>query len=448
MSDFDASRSAPMAAQAAPNPLVPASNYFSKEYAELENERLWPRIWQMVCREEEIPSVGDFHTYEIVDESIVIIRTAPDEIKAFYNVCPHRGRRLITGCGHASRLQCRFHGWQFDLDGRNVAVVDREDWGDTLTDADLALKPVKVGRWSGWVYINMDPASESLEEALSPAKAFLDPFNWAGLRYYWRKSTILPCNWKIALEAFNEGYHLQQVHRQMLRYFDDVTESRVYGRHSMFGYWGALKGGWRSRRLGGPKEGDDLRAALVDYMEDMLATLNAAEPINMVEPARRLMAEVAADASEDEVFARFGQFAYEHAVSQGIEYPPVTPEQMDAVGNDWHIFPNHIILPGPTAVLSYRARPNGHDPDTCRWDVYALRRYPVGKEPPLAPTEWSDDIGDESFWGKILVQDFVNFADMQRGVKSRAFTVARTNPVQEMAVANLHRGVQEFIDRP
>jgi hypothetical protein len=232
----------------------------------------------------------------------------------------------------------------------------------------------------------------------------------------------------------------------MLRYFDDVTESRTYGRHSMFGYWGALKGGWRSRRLGGPKAGDDLRAALVDYMEDMLATLNAAEPLNLVEPARRLMVEVPATASETEVFTRFGQFAYEHAIAQGMDYPPITAEQVDAVGNDWHIFPNQIILPGVTAVLSYRARPHGHDPNWCVWDVMSLRRYAPGKESG-AQVEWSDDLTDASFWGKILTQDYSNMAEVQRGLKSRGFGGCRTNPLQERAVANLHRGIRDFLER-
>lgn len=447
MHELDPAPLKPHSPQEPLEPFIPASNYTSREFAELENERLWPRVWQMACREEEIPNVGDFYTYDIVDDSIVVVRTGTDEIKAFHNVCSHRGRRLTAGCGHADRFYCKFHGWQYDLNGRCTKVVDRNDWGNTLKDRDIALKSVKVGRWAGWVYINMDPHSESLEEALGAAKTFLDPFQWQGLRYHWRKSAIVACNWKVAIESFNEGYHLQATHRQMLRYFDDITESRTYGRHSMFGYWGALKGGWRSRRLGGPKKGDDLRAGLVDYMQDMLETLNAAEPINLVEASRRLMAEVPETASEEEIFAQFGRFAYEHAVAQGIQYPPITPEQIDAAGVDWHLFPNQIILPGVTAVLAYRGRPNGHDPDSCIWDVFSLRRYPPGKEPG-AELEWSDDLTDVSFWGKILTQDFGNMAEVQRGLKSRAFAGCRTNPVQERPVANLHRGIQELIDRP
>ena len=126
---------------------VPASDYISPDFAALEDELLWPRVWQMACREEDIPEVGDFHTYEIVDESIVVVRTAPDEVKAFYNVCPHRGNRLVAGCGHVQRFRCSFHGWQFNLDGSPHYVVDRDDWGDKLPDEEISLSEVKVGRY-------------------------------------------------------------------------------------------------------------------------------------------------------------------------------------------------------------------------------------------------------------------------------------------------------------
>jgi len=92
--------------------LVAKEAYYQPEYLALEKERLWPRTWQMACRAEEIPEVGDYLTYEIADESIVIVRAAQDRLNAFFNVCRHRGRRITKGCGQATRLRCPFHGWQ------------------------------------------------------------------------------------------------------------------------------------------------------------------------------------------------------------------------------------------------------------------------------------------------------------------------------------------------
>jgi phenylpropionate dioxygenase-like ring-hydroxylating dioxygenase large terminal subunit len=422
---------------------VPASDYLSREFLELEKQRLWPRAWQMACREEEIPKVGDYYTYEILDDSIVVVRTEPDQIRAYHNVCPHRGRRLTDGCGHTARFHCRFHGWQWDLAGKNTLVVDREDWAGALSDEDVALRTVRVETWSGWVYVNMDPDCAPLAEWLAPAKAMLDPFELGGLRYQWRKSTILPCNWKVALEAFNEGYHVQTTHRQMLEYMDDVTVSHEHGRHAMFAYWKALPMGSRSRRLGGPL-GDDIRPGILAYMEDMAATLNAGSSVRAVHAARRVMQEVPPGKTPTEVLTAFAGFIRENAEADGAGFPPITPQQIYAAGIDWHLFPNQIMLQSPTGLLGYRARPNGDDPDSCLWDVYSLQRYPAGQEPKVVQ-EWCDDLTDESFWGRILCQDYDNMAALQRGMKSRGFAGSRPNPVQERAVSNFHRALHDFV---
>src|SRR5579859_117386 len=114
--------------------------YLSEAYARAENEKLWGKVWQVACRAEEIPRVGDYVTYDILDESIIVARVAVDRIAAYYNVCAHRGRRLTEGCGHTVRFVCKFHGWKWNLDGTNSEVLCREEWGDTLDDAYLKLQ--------------------------------------------------------------------------------------------------------------------------------------------------------------------------------------------------------------------------------------------------------------------------------------------------------------------
>lgn len=426
--------------------VVAADHYISPEFAKIEAEKLWYRVWQMACREEEIPNVGDYYTYDIVDQSIIVIRVAADEIKAYYNVCPHRGRTITEGCGHAARLFCKFHGWSWKLDGTIAKVVDRHEWPEeSLTDDDLNLVPVKVGRWSGWVYINMDPDSISLEEHLAPAKAYLDPYDIGGMNYHWRKSTIFDCNWKVALEAFNEGYHVQTTHNQMLRYMDDWTQSYARGRHSHFGYWESMPMGSRSARLTDGKPTEDIRPGIRDYMEDMAATLNAGSSVQTVFAARRVEQEVPPGTPPMEVLAKFGQYIYENAASQGLQWPSITPEQMYAAGVDWHLFPNQIMLMGPTGLLGYRARPFGNDPDKCVWDVYSLQRYPEGQVPKVEH-EWSQDHGDVDFWGLILTQDYQNMGQVQKGMKSKGFKGAKPNPRQEIAVINFHRSLDDFVE--
>jgi len=198
--------------------IIPVEAYTSEAYARAENEKLWPKVWQVACRVEEIPNVGDYVTYDILDESIIVVRSAPEKISAYYNVCQHRGRRLAEGCGQTKRFVCRFHGWSWNLKGENTFVLDPQDWGKCLTPENLHLKEVKVDTWGGWVWINMDPDSESLKDYLEPAVSMLNPFELEKMRYRWRKWLYFPSNWKVALEAFNESYHTDASHPQITRF--------------------------------------------------------------------------------------------------------------------------------------------------------------------------------------------------------------------------------------
>src|SRR6476660_4323237 len=140
--------------------VVPGSRYTSREYFDLEMERLWPRVWQVACREEEVPAPGDFVEYTIGEQSILVVRGDGGDIKAYFNSCPHRGTRLASGVGSfaASQVRCPYHGWRWDLDGDIVEVVGRHDLPATLTDCLLWPGQVQVGRWGGFVFVNMDPA--------------------------------------------------------------------------------------------------------------------------------------------------------------------------------------------------------------------------------------------------------------------------------------------------
>ncbi|HTZ69135.1 MAG TPA: Rieske (2Fe-2S) protein, partial [Acetobacteraceae bacterium] len=97
---------------------VPKDGFISTEFMRLENDRMWPKVWQIACREEEIPNPGDYVTYEIAGEPLIVVRTTPDKIKCFYNVCQHRGRVIKEQpFGSTKFLYCRYHGWRWTLDG-------------------------------------------------------------------------------------------------------------------------------------------------------------------------------------------------------------------------------------------------------------------------------------------------------------------------------------------
>lgn len=442
-------------ADAVRDDFIPKEDYLSKEFAELEAENLWPKVWQIACRLEEIPNKGDYVTYDIVDESIIVVRAGdgPDgpndgDVKAFYNVCPHRGNQLAEGCGSAKQFVCSFHGWRFGLDGRNIAVIDRDDWGGCLTDDDIRLGEVKVGIWGGWVWINMDPACQPLDEFLEPMKALCDKYEFEKLRFAWYRTTIVPANWKTVVEAFTEFYHVQKTHEQMLVYTQDYSTSRGMGRHGWISYdSGAGLPIGRSPRLP-PKEEPDFRNYIFEYARQFKYDLNAMQTDRAYQAAQRLRDEVAADADPGDVIAKWGEFTYQAAIDSGAGWPAeLTPEYMAESGFDWHVFPNTVFLhPAVEAVLWYRMRPNGRDQESCIFDVWSLERFPPGEEPPLKREFYRD--WREAEWPLIYTQDFQNIPKVQKGMRSRGFKGGRTSPVQERAIANFHRVLRRFLEDP
>ena len=424
---------------------IDAADYLSPDFFRLENEKLWPRAWQIACRAEELQQVGDYVTYDILDESIIVLR-APGGIRAFYNVCQHRGRQLTEGCGHLQKLQCRYHGWQWDLDGNNTGVVDLEDWQCKMSQAELALPEVRVGLWGGWVFINMDEQAVSLEQWLEPAKSVLDPLELEAQRYYWRKSTVIPCNWKVTLEAFSEAYHVQTTHRHMLpTYKDDRSTAYAYGNHGMFGsYYADRPLGAGSPRVGPPNA--DVRKMLYKHMTAMKRDLNAGSASRGADAAEHVYNTLPADASAREVAAAFRDAMRVVNEKSGGGYPNITPEQIKRVGQSWHIFPNLVMLPTPIGTLFYRSRPC-RDQDHCIFEVHALERYEPGTEPETE-LELVEDFRDYDAFRLILSQDFSNIPYVQKGMKSRGFNKARCNPLQEVAVSNFHRALYEFLEIP
>ena len=196
---------------------VPKERYFDPEFYRAEVELLWPRVWQMACRLEEIPEPGDFAEYEILDQSVIVLRTENLGVRAFHNVCRHRGVRVAPGRGsRRGGFVCPFHGWCYGTDGRNTRVTQAQSFAEpNLEPADLDLTPVRCEVWGGCAWINLDDAAPPLRECLEPAATVLDAWKVESLRAEWWYACRLPVNWKLAEEAFFEQYHVLQTHPQL-----------------------------------------------------------------------------------------------------------------------------------------------------------------------------------------------------------------------------------------
>jgi phenylpropionate dioxygenase-like ring-hydroxylating dioxygenase large terminal subunit len=431
-----------------PDFMIQKDVYFSPQVAALEKQRLWPRVWQVVCRLEELPAVGSFVTYEILDESIFVIRTAADRVQAFHNVCQHRGRRLLEGRGKTQQIACRFHGWRYNIDGSIHTVVERDDWAGCphMTDADLGLRPVRVDTWRGWVFVNFDGQALPLDQYLAPVPDVVGPWEFEKWRARWHKAVIVKCNWKVALEAFNEFYHVTATHAQLQRYQDDISRCEVHGIHGMMKYPAAMNRMWGSPavRTGMPIPAD-YRKSVISALHEFEQTFKAIWSPRAVMASHRVMTELPADAPPEVVLGKMMQYWQEAAIAEGAGWPTITLEQMERAGYDWHVFPNFIFLMGPDGGIFYRIRPNGDDPESCIFDIWSLVRYVPGGEPDVEH-EFYDPWQKCDTLGLLLTQDFMNMEQVHRGMKSSGFAASRTNPLQESVLVNFHRVLREYLE--
>ena len=433
----------------------PVDAFLSPEYAAAEGDLLWAKVWQHAGRAEEIPNPGDFITYDIGNDSIIIVRTSPDTIKAWHNVCPHRGRQLINTpetenriCGHRKNFVCGFHGWTFDLDGTNTYVLEPGDWKRALTPERTALSPVQVDTWGGWIFINMDPDCVPLRDYLEPAKPILDPFEFEAMRFKWRQWVVYPSNWKTALEAFMEPYHVQGTHPQFLEYGEYYAYSKAYGLHGVSGF---DERDAEKKKIGGSSsvtragKGADPRASTYQLARENYETVNfSSSTETLVNAAKRLVDELPEGTPPGAVIAHWMASAKADDKARGVIWPELTAEQLSLAGLAWSIFPNMAILQGRTFALCYRARPYGDDPNQCIFESYALERYPEGQEP---KTEWVNAEPTAEKWGSVLAQDFSNMKWVQKGMKSRGFRGPLPNPHQERKVTNFHRNLARYMGR-
>ena len=428
--------------------VVPVEAYISADYVTLERDRLWRKVWLQACRLEEILEVGAYVTYDILDDSVIILRQAIDRIGAFYNVCSHRGRRLIdtppgekNAHGEKIRFTCGFHGWVYDLEGHCSFIPEMKDWQGSLGADRTRLGPVQVDTWGGWVWINLDPDAGPLLDYLEPAASMLDPFQLENMRPRWRRWIEFDCNWKVAMEAFAEVYHVEATHPEFMAFGDFKGWARTQELHSNIGYEAPqdMDENQAKLRIG---SGDDPRRSTADMQTYIWEHVNTNTTSTLVDAAVRLPDELPEGTAAPEVLKHWLESARRDDAARGVIWPVVDPRHTAASGTSWQIFPNFQIGHAVNNALCYSARPNGYDPDKCIFEVSVYELYPKGEEP---FTKWTYTERDDPAWGTVLVQDFNNMAAVQKGLKTGGFRGCQPNPFRERSIANLHRNLARYV---
>jgi nitrite reductase/ring-hydroxylating ferredoxin subunit len=426
--------------------ILPVEAYISQDYARAERDLLWRKVWLQVGRVEEIPEVGDFMTYDILDDSVIIARSAPDRISAYHNVCMHRGRKLVdtpkgerNATGKKMQFRCGFHGWRYDLEGNCTFIAEEQDWKGAVTRESSHLPEVRVDTWGGWIFINLDPDGGPLRDYLEPMATMVEPFEPQNMRFRWRKWFVADCNWKVALEAFNETYHVETTHPEFMKFGQFRGWARNRGLHSNIGY-DAPKGMDEDKaklRLGA---GSDPRKSTAEMQLFTWENANTNTTRTLVDAALRLVDELPEGTPGGEVLQHWLRSARTHDAARGVVWPTVDPVHVGESGTAWQVFPNFQIGHAVNNMLCYNAKPYGYDPDKCIFEAAVYELFPTGEEP---ETRWEFTAAED--WPPVLQQDFDNMQAVQQGMKSAGFPGPRPNPYMERTISSLHFNLSKYM---
>jgi carnitine monooxygenase subunit len=413
---------------------IPAKRYYDQAFFDLERERLWPHVWQMACRLEEIPEVGDWVEYRILDKSLIVVR-GKTGVKAFHNACRHRGVQLVNGRGscEVQGFVCPFHGWRWNIEGDNTFVYAPKIFNeDDLEAAELNLAPCRVELWGGCAFINFDDNAPPLRQCLGPVADKLDARNVDKLKMEWWYTTVLPTNWKLAMEAFMEGYHVMRTHPQLHTVM--AAEINQYG----------LDANARPpTRKTEPRE-------FVDKTLRFFAT-NGAGMAGMILQSEVAIAERSRDMDLPEdlmeaagaFYARVKDDIYKDGLERGL--PVFDMNKVDAAQGFTYVeflFPHFFLLPFFSAMSSYRIRPL--TPETCQFEIWSLA--PMAEDDPrervTAPTFLPYDSPD---YPEIPRQDYSNLPRQQLGLHAGGFEYMRLSSEKEGMISNYQRLIDGYL---
>ena len=341
---------------------IPNEIFFSQDYHDLEIEKLWKKVWQYACREEDIPNTGNYIVYDIAELSVIVVRTSETKIQAFYNSCPHRGTQLEVENGKATKWQCPFHGWTWKLDGTLAHIPCRWDFNH-LSDEELRLPEVKVATWQGFVFINFSDNCEPLETYLENLPTHFQQFYFPLENRFTSAhfSKIMPANWKVVLDLFLESYHILTTHPQILPFTGDInSQYDIYGRHNRIISLVAVA----SPHLKNQKNEQAIAKSLMESQ--------GANPAAVELPEEMTAREFVAEAGRNRIYKQ-----------SGVDCSAVSDcETIDNIV--YFIFPNLISFAGIGLPVQLRFRPNGNDPNSSIMDVRLLQLCPTGKCLPAA----------------------------------------------------------------
>jgi Rieske 2Fe-2S family protein len=217
--------------------LLPGRAYHDPAIHEFERSEWFRRDWVIVGRGADAEAPGTYFLATVADDPLIVVRGRDGELRAFHNVCRHRGTAVVEEpCGKAVRFQCPYHAWIYDLEGTLVRAKHTEDFEDFDFES-YSLAPVRLATWQGFVFVSLDPDARSLEDWLGDLVPHLARFDFASLRVAHTETYEVDANWKFVAENYSECYHCPGIHPQL----NKLTPYDLGGDFEPDGPW---QGGW------------------------------------------------------------------------------------------------------------------------------------------------------------------------------------------------------------
>lgn len=421
---------------------ITAERYVSAEVAELEWKKLWPRMWLFAGLKQDVREPGEFFVFSLGRESILVTVTDEGELVAFYNVCQHRGARvMLAERGWVQRFVCPYHGWEYEHDGRLTVVPDAERFSQGSPCDLRGLVPVRAEEWAGMIWVCMDDDAPPFDEFIGPLKEKIDPYRLEDMVLVEDQTCRLDCNWKAVFDNFGELYHVEHIHPQHAKIFDCPTgQVDLYpGGHNVV----FIKGFTVNSRLPIPEEPPGRIRQQLEAMGLDPADYNG-----------RVL-DIRADVQKRR---------REVGPELGYDYDRLSDDELTDIVQ-YNVFPNVILTMQPEDLLIMRPRPHPTDPNKCFWDKMTLRMPPnegaarkanvsfsprmavdvaTAERPERDEFDQDDIIEGRKTMTITIDQDIHLIRDIQAGMHSRGFSDAWLSD-EENRVQHFHDWLDYYL---
>lgn len=375
--------------------LIPKSRYTSEDYMRLEWERMWTKVWLLAGFAQDLAEPGDYICTEIGRESVLVVRQDDGGVKAFFNVCMHRGNRVVAeGIDNAESFKCSYHGWEYGRDGRFVNLPNGELFPQGKPCRGLVELP--CAEWNSLVFFSLDKDVMPFEDYVADIAGHFEPYKFDRMVITRDATAEWACNWKASVDAFNETYHVAATHPQLLWYLNEMdVQIDCYERHSRY----LVPFGVTSPRI--------QRAPEIPPPLKYMMTEAGLDPASYEGPV-------------DGIRETVQKHIRATAEAEGRDYSALNDDQLTDDYN-YLVFPNLTFNTHADHLMLFRHRPHPTDPNRMYFDAWTIE-YIVDEEelPTRRPRHKVIKDGDRSM-GMVIDQDGGNLPKVQAGMNSAAY---------------------------